>query len=222
MSSESTFTDKDAAWLQAHQHRKVLDARVRIIGVAARDPSDDHPLVLMCYPLRTTGPASSDQALHGNRRDLRGGSKRKWMADQPVPWPNFYWLVCPVLAHRVGRLEHLGYVQRWQQEVKTDQDLAASLAAAHREYGATRWAALSDEDRTYCLAHEAYTAALRDTGVGGLRFESQIKCLHAHLSHALAGGNNPVGRRVVNALERAEDNAVLSSSAPTPPSVDSC
>ena len=31
------LTYDDSAWLQAHQHRKVLDARVRIVGVAARD-----------------------------------------------------------------------------------------------------------------------------------------------------------------------------------------
>ena len=46
---------------------------------------------------------------------------------------------------------------------------------------------------------------LRDTGVGGLRFASQVKCLHAHLAHALSGADNPIGRRVIDALAKGAD-----------------
>jgi len=46
--------------------------------------------------------------------------------------------------------------------------------------------------------------ALRDAGVGGLRYTSQVKCLHAHLAHALAGGANPVGERVLRLVREGE------------------
>jgi hypothetical protein len=103
-------------------------------------------------------------------------------------------------------LEHLGLVQEWQREVKTDAIFAASLAVAHREYAVARWAALSEEDQEYCL-QKGYGPVLRDAGVGGYRFYDQIKCLHAHTAHLLAGGNNPIGRRVLAALERGDDAA---------------
>ena len=209
--SESPFTPEDAAWLLMHQHRKVLDARVRITGVAARDAADGHPTVLVCYPLRDVGAESAAARSFEGRRETRGGSLRKWLSASPVPWPNFYWLCCPALAARVGRLEHLGLVQEWQNEIAGDSTtpFALELAAAHRQYGAARWAALSDDDRAYCESqHEGFVAALRDAGVGGQKFVSQVKCLHAHLAHALAGGDNPVGRRVLACLARRDDEAV--------------
>jgi hypothetical protein len=90
------------------------------------------------------------------------------------------------------------------------------LAAAHSEYGATRWATLSEEDRERCAGHEAFAAALRDSGVGGMRFATQVKCLHVHLAHALAGGRNPIGARVLAALDRGDD-AALVGQLPAPP-----
>ena len=206
--SESPFTPEDAAWLLMHQHRKVLDARVRITGVAARDAADGHPTVLVCYPLRDVGAESAAARSFEGRRETRGGSLRKWLSASPVPWPNFYWLCCPALAARVGRLEHLGLVQEWQNEIAGDSTtpFALELAAAHRQYGAARWAALSDDDRAYCESqHEGFVAALRDAGVGGQKFVSQVKCLHAHLAHALAGGDNPGGRRVLACLARRDE-----------------
>lgn len=199
------YTAADAAWLRERQQSKMLDARVRITGVAARYGDDHHPAVLECYPLRVTGQASASEAVHEGKRDVRGGSSRKWMADAPVPWPNLYWLVEPTLAQRVGTLEHRGLVQQWQQLVKDDAGFAAELAAAHAAYGAARWSKLSDEDREYCTTRDGFASALRDTGVGGLRFVSQVKCLHTHLAHTLAGGVNPVGAKVLEALRRNED-----------------
>ena len=213
MMQATPFTDADAAWLEKHQHRKVLDPRVRITGVAARAEDDGHPLVLVCYPLRTTATElerSSKKGRHtvvgssGQKEDTRGGSVRKWKADQPVPWPNHLWLVDPQLTQRAGRLEHMGWVQDYQNEVAYNKELAAGLAAAHAQYGAIRWDALSDEDRAYC-EREGYLQVLRDTGVGGLRFPTQVKCLHAHLAHALSGGDNPIGRRVIDALASGAD-----------------
>ena len=69
--------------------------------------------------------------------------------------------------------------------------------------------ALSDEDRDYCLrSHESFPSVLRDTGVGGQRFPTQVKCLHVHLAHTLAGGRNPVGERVLRMLEEGRDAEV--------------
>jgi hypothetical protein len=198
------YTAADAEWLRVHQHRKVLDARVIIVGVAARRQPSMQPAVLKCYPMRVTGQASAEDGTHKNRREVRCRTKRKWTDDEPVPWPNLYWLVDPLLSQRVGKLESAGLVQEWQREIAHDERFAAGLAAAHREYAVTRWATLDDDDREYCLSRESFVGVLRDFGVGGLRFDNQIKCLHAQLAHYLAGGRNPVGARVWRMLQ-AED-----------------
>lgn len=208
------YTAEDAAWLQSQRHAKMLDARIRIIGVAHR--VDGKPAVLACYPLRVTGQATASEGTHASRREIRGGSKRKWQDDAPAPWPNFLWLCEPTLTLRAGRLEHLGLVQQFQEEVGTNATFAAELAAAHKAYGDARWAALTDADREYCESrHTSFPAVLRDTGVGGLRFASQVKCLHAHLAHTLAGGDNPVGRRVVEMLKEGRDAEVCTSATTT-------
>ena len=62
----TAFTDRDARWLHDHQERKLLDPRVRVLGVAARD-DDGHPSVLLLYPLRQTGPTGRRRAGGGRR-----------------------------------------------------------------------------------------------------------------------------------------------------------
>lgn len=200
------FSDADARWLRRHQHRKVLDERVRVTGVAARD-ADGNPSVLQCYPLRMTGPSSKQPT---ERRDKRGGSANKWKADKPVPWPNTYWLVDPDLCSRIGRLEHLGWIQTLQARVHSGEEpqLVAALAAAHRAYARDRWSLLSAEDREYA-ANGGYEGVLRDYGVSGFRQDTQVKCLHTHTAHALATGGNPIGRLALEALERGEDGRAV-------------
>ena len=221
---DSAYTTEDAEWLARNHRRKVLDTRVRIVGVAARSADGlATPAVLKCYPLRVTyrdeGAPESSEGTHTERRETRGGSSNKWTASAPVPWPNTFWLVDPQLAQRAGTLEHEGLVQTWQREVadEPDGDFARALATAHRAYSATRWALLSDDDRAYVLSQPWATAALRDTGVGGLRFESQVKCLHVHLAHALAGGDNPVGRRVRRLIGETPAEADQGIGMPGPP-----
>ena len=46
----------------------------------------------MCYPLRLTGQETAAERTAEGRRETRGGSARKWEADEPVPWPNYYWV----------------------------------------------------------------------------------------------------------------------------------
>ncbi|MBE3584300.1 MAG: DUF501 domain-containing protein [Limnochordaceae bacterium] len=122
------------------------------------------------------------------------------------PFPNLLWLSCPYLAAAVSRLESEGWIRRWRREVETDPAFAAELSAAHQEYARWRWWAVEqvqrqDEEVRRCLAaHPEAEQVLRETGVGGSRDWQAVKCLHAHLAHYLAGGCNPVGRRVAGLL----------------------
>ena len=78
----------------------------------------------------------------------------------------------------------------------------------HQAYGEKRWALLRavDQDK---VTEAGWDGKLRDTGVGGMRPEGLVKCLHIHLAHELGArhedeggyhGVNLVGLWVVEAL----------------------
>ena len=111
-----------------------------------------------------------------------------------VPWPNLYWLVSPSLVRRVGRLEHRGYITKYYNQLQTSQDLLEEFAGQHEQYARDRWACLSCEDQAYCKDNSFIMSVVQGTGIAGLRYKSQVKCLHTHLAHYLATGENVVGR----------------------------
>ena len=101
-----------------------------------------------------------------------------------TPMPTRYWLVDPELTRAVARLESDGGVRAAERDVP-----AAARDAAHDRYAAERDAALP-------AGHAGPRPA---GGVGGTA--RGVKCLHAHLAYHLAGGDDPVGRWVVDQLE---------------------
>jgi len=104
--ARTPFSDADKTWLATHQHAKMLDPGVIVLGVAHRQgDEDDHPLtrhlnlptVIECYPLRVAHDPS--KAAKGS-----GFSAAKWdskSGEAPVPWPNTFWLVDPTLVAKV-------------------------------------------------------------------------------------------------------------------------
>jgi hypothetical protein len=71
------------------------------------------------------------------------------------------------------------------------------LADAHARYAEERDAELP----------ECYAGPRPSGGVGGTR--QGVKCLHAHLAWYLVGGDDPVGRWVVQQLEDGEATAFV-------------
>jgi hypothetical protein len=93
------------------------------------------------------------------------------------PFPTLYWLVCRRLIAAVGGLESTGRMQELNERLVSDDDFRAAFDAANADYVARR------------DAHHRLEGA---GGVGGGPAD-RVKCLHAHLAHHLAVGNNPVG-----------------------------
>gem|GEM_PF-283084 len=112
-----------------------------------------------------------------------------------TPMPTRYWLAGRDLLRRVSRLEADGGVRRAEAEVD-----AQEIAGAHARYAADRDAAIPQD----------HTGPRPSAGVGGTR--EGVKCLHAHLAFHLAGGDDAVGRWVVDHLEPS--GAVASSTTP--------
>jgi len=107
-----------------------------------------------------------------------------------TPFPTLYYLTCPRASAAMSRLEAAGVMRAMAARLRADPRLAASYAAAHRDYLARRIAA----------AEQAGVAPLPagTQSAGGM--PDRVKCLHALAAHALAvPGVNPLGAEAVSA-----------------------
>jgi uncharacterized protein len=115
--------------------------------------------------------------------------------DDGTPMPTRYYLVGAELVRAVSRLEAIGGVKAAEAAVDADE-----VAATHERYAAER-------DATIAADHQGPRP---HGGVGGTR--TGVKCLHAHVAHALAGGNDPVGRWALDRLSKIDQPDDLDSS----------
>lgn len=105
------------------------------------------------------------------------------LLDDGTPMPTRYWLVGAAASRAAGRLESEGGVDAAEREVP-----AGAIAATHARYAAERDAAMPAE----------HAGPRPSGGVGGTR--EGVKCLHAHLAHWLAGGEDAVGEWIAGRL----------------------
>lgn len=108
--------------------------------------------------------------------------------DDGTPFPTIYWLTCPLLKSRIGRLEGAGGVKRMEAKAENDPGFGRALDDAHESYRTERDELLGARD-----------GPRPSGGVGGAR--AGVKCLHAHYAHSRSGAENPVGRLVAEWVE---------------------
>ncbi len=96
--------------------------------------------------------------------------------DDGSPFPTLFWLTCPLLVRRAGKLEAAGFMRELTERLAADVGLAARV-----EDGAARYVARRD----------ALEVIEPSSPPGG--GPDRIKCLHAHLAHELADPPNAVG-----------------------------
>ena len=97
--------------------------------------------------------------------------------DDGTPFPTVFWLTCPVLRSRVGRLEADHAMVGLNQRLEEEPELAASYTASSERYIAFR--------------DQLGDPLPGDPSAGGM--PKHIKCLHVHAAHHLATGDNPIG-----------------------------
>jgi len=104
-----------------------------------------------------------------------------------TPFPTTFYLTCPKLTGAIGTLEANGVMRELQDELESDEELAAAYQRAHEHYLATR-AALG------------VVAEIAGISAGGM--PDRVKCLHVLVGHSLAAGPgiNPLGDRVLAML----------------------
>jgi len=130
-------------------------------------------------------------------RDADGGPlvlRNAPFLDDGTPMPTLYYLVGAELVRAVSRIEAAGGVKAAEADIDADE-----IAATHRRYAIER-------DAEIDVDHHGPRPS---GGVGGTR--TGVKCLHAHVAHELAGGDDPVGRWT---LERLAHDTVTDPADP--------
>ena len=108
------------------------------------------------------------------------------------PFPTLFYLTCPTLVVAVSRLESGGGVRAWSARVAAEPALARAVAAAAIAARRRRRELI----RRYDLPMVDDGASLA-FGVGGVGDVRAVKCLHAHVAHALARPGYTFGRAVL-------------------------
>ena len=108
------------------------------------------------------------------------------------PFPTLFYLTCPTLVAAVSWLESRGGVRAWSARSEAEPALARAVAAAATAARRRR----RELVRRYDLAMVDGGASLT-TGVGGVGDVHAVKCLHAHVAHALARPGYTFGRAVL-------------------------
>jgi len=111
------------------------------------------------------------------------------LLDDGTPMPTRYYLVGRDLVRSVSRLEAAGGVREAESSIDP-----GAIAEVHERYAAERDAVLPGD----------HTGPRPAGGVGGTR--TGVKCLHAHVAHELAGGDDLVGRWALERLDRPGRN----------------
>jgi len=112
------------------------------------------------------------------------------------PFPTLFYLTCPTLVAALSRLESGGGVQAWSARLAAEPALARAVGAAATAARRRR----RELVRRYDLAMVDGGASLT-TGVGGVGDVRAVKCLHAHVAHALARPGYVFGRVVLAEAE---------------------
>ena len=109
------------------------------------------------------------------------------------PFPTLYYCTCPTLVAAVSRLESGGGVVVWTLRLAAEPELERSVADAAKLSAARREALVHAYGLTMLDAGASVTS-----GVGGVRDVRAIKCLHAHVAHALAQPGYALGEAVLS------------------------
>ncbi len=110
--------------------------------------------------------------------------------------PNIYWLSCPYLVKKVDMLEDSGMIGEFTLKLE-DGKYKKSMENTHQSYAKQRALMLSKQEiKEAATISPDIVEMLKNSGVGGIREKSGIKCLHLHLADFLVRGENPVGKEV--------------------------
>ncbi len=155
-------------------------------AAGAAEPADDATIAILSEQLGRPArgrPAVVHRCDHGLPTVARVDPR----LEDGTPFPTTFWLACPLLRSAVGRLEADHQMVGLNEQLAADETMQADYTATAERYVAFR-DALGAPDEPLAGAPTA----------GGM--PRRVKCLHVHLAHHLATGDNVVGEYVADAL----------------------
>lgn len=160
----------------ASQDAVRVDPAASYAAAATAPPADDREVEVVSAQLGRPArgrPAIVHRCVYGLPTVVRVQPT----LEDGTPFPTVFWLTCPVLRSRVGRLEADHAMVGLNERLARDEAFAAAYAA-----GSERYVAFRDE---------LGGPLPGDPSAGGM--PKHVKCLHVHAAHHLATGDNPVG-----------------------------
>ncbi len=111
--------------------------------------------------------------------------------DRGNPNPNLYYLSCPYLRKRLGRLEGEGRTARLEELIALEPDLILALRQAQADHS-RQW--------------QEAAGGLVKTAPPGPRIaassgDTLLKCLHAHFAYGFVHNDYKIGRLIAEGLE---------------------
>ncbi len=103
--------------------------------------------------------------------------------DDGTPFPTLWWLSCRKLSSAIGGLESGGWMAELNRRLVEDPEFHAALRRSTEDLVARR----NELDTLGPTVHPG----------GG---PDRVKCLHAHVAHYLATGDNPAGAEALQQL----------------------
>lgn len=103
---------------------------------------------------------------------------------------NILWLTCPYLNEKIHAIEDLGYISRISRFVSNNHQMKEKMSAAHSHFYYLRKRLYRDFFKDL---YPEKLIGLFNTGVGGVRDYTSLKCLHMHFSHYRIYDNNIAG-----------------------------
>lgn len=100
------------------------------------------------------------------------------------PFPTIFWLVDPLLQKKIDQLEATGLINKIEEEVLRNPELADNLKNDHLNYIAIRESFMSEEEKAF-LKEKNYFSRLASRGIGGISDFSKVRCLHMHYAFHL-------------------------------------
>lgn len=123
-----------------------------------------------------------------------------------IPAPTIYWLSCPYLNYEVDRLEaETDLIDKLAARIRDDRDFKKKVKKSHQSYAAQRREILTEKQlaKAAAVSTDLYQSLI-SSGVGGIRDQGGIKCLHTHLADYLINQENPVGKIVADLVKWPE------------------
>lgn len=158
--SDAVRVDPGASYAAAAAARPAGDREVEVVSAQLGRPARGRPAVV-------------HRCVYGLPTVVRVQPR----LEDGTPFPTVFWLTCPVLRSRVGRLEADREMVGLNERLEADDAFAVAYATASQRYVAFR--------------DELGGPLPGDPSAGGM--PEHVKCLHVHAAHHLATGDNPVG-----------------------------